>query len=200
MKVNFYLFKIKLGLNLSQVVYVWSKGTSMKKLFVISLLSILSTVGYCFDKTVDYVDMNRFMGKWYVVAGRFTALEKNVFNAVESYSWNASKNMIEIDFKYNKGSFSGPVKKIPQKGWIKNSKTNAHWIVSPIWPLKFDYLVIGLGENYEWTAIGVPNEAYLWVMTRDPSISKQGIDSILDNLENLGYNTENSVYVEHDIP
>lgn len=170
----------------------------MKKFILFSLLSLIASVGHCFDKTVDYVDMNRFMGKWYVVAGRFTPLEKNVFNAVETYSWNSSKQMIEIDFKYNKGSFTGPVKKIPQKGWIKNQKTNAHWTVSPIWPLKFDYLVIGLGENYEWTAIGVPNEAYLWIMTRDPEISAQNLDAILDYLEGVGYNTDNLVLVEHE--
>jgi apolipoprotein D and lipocalin family protein len=169
-----------------------------KQIFTIFFLFI-SFSAQSFDKTVDFVDMNRFMGKWYVVAGRFTALEKNMFNAVETYSWNSSRNMIEIDFKYNKGSFTGPVKKIPQKGWIKNSKTNAHWIVSPMWPLKFNYLVIGLGDDYEWTAIGVPNEAYLWIMSRDPQMTKDKIEEILRTLENDKYNIDNLVYVEHDL-
>jgi apolipoprotein D and lipocalin family protein len=171
----------------------------MKKQIFTTLFLFISFSVQAFDKTVDFVDMNRFMGKWYVVAGRFTALEKNMFNAVETYSWNPSRNMIEIDFKYNKGSFTGPVKKIPQKGWIKNSKTNAHWIVSPMWPLKFNYLVIGLGDDYEWTAIGVPNEAYLWIMSRDPHMTKDKIEEILRTLENKKYNIDNLVYVEHDI-
>ncbi len=171
----------------------------MKKQIFMTLFLFISFSALAFDKTVDFVDMNRFMGKWYVVAGRFTALEKNMFNAVETYSWNSAREMIEIDFKYNKGSFTGPVKKIPQKGWIKNSKTNAHWIVSPMWPLKFNYLVIGLGDDYEWTAIGVPNEAYLWIMSRDPHMTKDKIEEILRTLENKKYNIDNLVYVEHDI-
>lgn len=169
----------------------------MKKLAFIIYFAVITNFAYSYDKTVDFVDMSRFMGKWYVVAGRFTALEKNVFNAVESYSWNSEKNMIEIDFKYNKGSLTGPIKKIPQKGWIKNNTSNAHWIVSPIWPLKFDYLVIGLGDNYEWTAIGVPNEAYLWIMSRTPNISKEAVEEIILRLSDEGYNTGNIISVEH---
>jgi apolipoprotein D and lipocalin family protein len=175
-----------------------AKGKFMKKLLATLVFFILSVHAYSFDKTVDFVDIDRFMGKWHVVAGRFTALEKNMYNAVETYNWNPVKNRIEIDFKYNKGSFNGPVKKIPQKGWIQNTTTNAHWIVSPLWPLKFDYLVIGLGEDYEWTAIGVPSEAYLWIMSRDPHMTKDKVDEILRTLENNKYNIENLVFVEHD--
>jgi apolipoprotein D and lipocalin family protein len=170
----------------------------MKKILITLLFLMLNPHAYSFDKTVEYVDMNRFMGKWHVVAGRFTALEKNMFNAVETYKWNPVQNRIEIDFKYNMGSFTGPIKKIPQKGWIKNSTTNAHWIVSPFWPLKFDYLVIGLGDNYEWTAIGVPNEAYLWIMSRDPHMTKEQINGILHILEVDNYNIKNLVFVEHE--
>jgi apolipoprotein D and lipocalin family protein len=67
-----------------------------------------------------------------------------------------------------------------------------------LWPLKFDYLVIGLGDDYEWTAIGVPNEAYLWIMSRDPNITKDKIEEILRTLESDKYNIENIVYVEHN--
>ena len=171
----------------------------MKKQVYTILFLFISFSAHCFDKTVDFVDMNRFRGKWHVVAGRFTALEKDMYNAVETYNWNPIKNRIEIDFKYNKGFLSGPIKKIPQKGWIKNTTTNAHWIVSPLWPLKFDYLVIGLGDDYEWTAIGVPNEAYLWIMSRDPHMTKDKVEEILRLLERDKYNIEDLVYVEHDL-
>ena len=66
-------------------------------------------------KTVDYVNRDKFMVSWYVQAGRFTPLEKNVTNAIEKYTWNENKQLIQIDFSYNKGSFDGPLKKIPQK-------------------------------------------------------------------------------------
>jgi apolipoprotein D and lipocalin family protein len=39
-------------------------------------------------KTVDEVDINRFMGDWYVLAHIPSYVEKNAFNAVESYKLN----------------------------------------------------------------------------------------------------------------
>ena len=39
-------------------------------------------------KTVDQVDIDRFMGPWYVIANIPTFLEKGAHNAVETYSLN----------------------------------------------------------------------------------------------------------------
>jgi apolipoprotein D and lipocalin family protein len=138
------------------------------------------------------------MGDWYVQAGRFSFLEKDVFNGVESYTWNAKKNRIDIDFSYNQGSFTGPIKKAPQKGWVLDTNTNAWWKVSPLWPLKFDYLVIALADDYSWTAIGVPNEKYLWIMSREPHFSKDKTAEILKEIEGEGYDISNIVHVQHN--
>ena len=39
-------------------------------------------------ETVDYVDLERFMGDWYVIANIPTFLEKGAHNAVETYALN----------------------------------------------------------------------------------------------------------------
>jgi apolipoprotein D and lipocalin family protein len=171
----------------------------MKHTILFSLFSFLfSFSAFAYDKTVDFVDIERFMGDWYVVAGRFTPLEKDVFNGVETYKWNAKANRIDIGFTYNQGSLNGPVKSLPQKGWIYNTTTNAHWKVSPLWPLKLDYLVIGLAADYDWTVIGVPNEKYVWIMSRNPKLPRETIESIIDELKIKGYNTDRILYVEHN--
>jgi len=169
-----------------------------KKIFLLSLLtSIFSSVNAQTGnyKTVDYVNRDRFMISWYVQAGRFTPLEKNVTNAIEKYTWNEKKQYIEIDFSYNQGSFNGKLKKIPQTGYIENKKTNAHWKISPLWPLKFDYLIIALDPDYKWTAIGVPSEKYLWIMTQEPQISKEKLDQIIKEVEAIGYPVDNLTFV-----
>jgi len=167
-------------------------------LVILSLFTTLSTSA-CAQvenfKTVSHVDRARFMGDWYVQAGRFTPLEKDVTNALEKYTWNAEKERIEIDFSYNQGSFTGPVKKIPQKGYIQNKETNAHWKVSPLWPLKFDYLIVALDPDYQWTAIGVPSQKYLWVMTREVQMPKEKLDQVLKMIEAEGYPVDNLTMV-----
>jgi apolipoprotein D and lipocalin family protein len=147
-----------------------------------------STTGY--EKTVAKVEIDKFMKKWYVIAGRFTFLEKGAHNAVEVYSFNAAKDRIDIDFYFNRDSFDGPIKKIPQKAWIQNKETNANWEVSPFWPLKFDYLVIALADDYSWTAIGVPNQKYIWIMAQDWQMSDETLQSIVKKIESVGYATK----------
>ncbi len=171
----------------------------MKKnlLFVSLFASLITAVNAKAEnfKTVDYVDRDRFMTSWYVQAGRFTPLEKDVTNAIEKYTWNEQKQNIEIDFSYNQGGFDGKLKKIPQTGYIENTKTNAHWKISPLWPLKFDYLVIALDPDYKWTAIGVPSEKYLWIMTKDQQVSKAKLDKIIKEIEVIGYPVDNLTIV-----
>jgi apolipoprotein D and lipocalin family protein len=120
--------------------------------------------------TVERIDIPRYMGRWYVIANIPTFIEKGAHNAVELYAWNAEKDRIDIDFRFNKGSFDGKLKIYPQKAWIHDTRTNAEWRIQPVWPLKFAYLVLDLGEDYEYTVIGVPNRKYIWIMAREPEM------------------------------
>lgn len=169
----------------------------MKTLLIMVSLLISGCAHADYMNTVDQVDIQRFMGKWYVLAGRFTYFEQDVHNGLETYTWNAEKNRIDISFTYNKGSFDGPQKALPQKGWIENTQTNAHWKVSPLWPLKFDYLIIDLAPDYSWTAIGVPSQKYLWIMARNWQNADAVIQEAVARLNAKGYNTENLVLVPH---
>lgn len=171
------------------------KKTSLLGIVVMSLLN--ASCAHSFDRTVSYLDRDRFMGTWYVQAGRFTWFEKGAFNATETYTWNEKKQQIDIDFRFNKDSLTGSEKRIPQTGWIKDQTTHATWKISPFWPLRFTYLVIALDVNYEWTAIGVPNQNYLWIMSRDTNFSRARIDDVLKQVSELGYSTSDVVYVEH---
>ena len=165
------------------------------KYLILFFLFGCSSVEY--NKTVEKIDIEKFMGRWFVQAGRFTFLEKGAFNAFETYTYNKAEDRIDIDFTFNKKSLDGEKKSIPQKGWIHNKNTNAHWKVSPFWPLKFDYLVIDLAADYSWTAIGVPNQKYLWIMSRSPSFDEQQIREVLDRLNEKNYDIGELVTVEH---
>ena len=152
----------------------WMKGIPLERILKALLLaggvmaSLLTLAGCTstsdYYKTASYVDMDRFMGEWFVIAGRFTYFEEGAHNAVETYKYNREKKKIEIGFRFNKDSLDGEVKEIPQSGWIHNTSTNAHWKVSPMWPLKFDYLILDRAEDYsgrQWVS-PIKNIFGLW--------------------------------------
>lgn len=171
---------------------------------ILSILFLLPTLGCTTTesnvKTVSSVDINKFMGDWYVLAGRFTFLEKDVHNALERYTWNAEKERIDVAFTYNKGSLTGPQQSIPQKAWVFDSVSKAHWKVSPFWPFKFDYLIVALDKDYRWTAIGVPDQKYLWIMARDWKNPEATVAAAVKALNEASYDSSRLVLVPQQWP
>jgi apolipoprotein D and lipocalin family protein len=162
-------------------------------MFLLTLLIGCSQVSY--DKQVAFVERDRFMGTWYVHAGRFTSLEDDAFTPIEKYTWNEKEQRIDIDYSYRDGSVTGELKKIPQKAWIEKHPSNARWQVRPIWPLLFDYRVVALDPDYQWTAIGVPSEKYLWIMARSTKFSREQVTHVLEQLKAEGYDTADIKYL-----
>lgn len=152
------------------------------------LLSCQSSEPY--TKTVESVNFEQYLGKWYVIANRPTMFETDAYNATETYSLNKQTGKVDVDFKYKKGGFDGPEKAVPQTAWVHDEKTKAHWKISLWWlPFNQDYLIIDLDSAYQWTVVGVPNQKYLWVMSRKPEMDDAILSKILTDVKNKGYDT-----------
>ena len=159
-------------------------------MFRILLVMHLISIGIAKDSkmlhTVDYVDIDKFMGKWYVVGVIPTFAEKDAVNAIETYELNEKGN-IDITFTHHKKSPDGEFKKYHPKGFIFNKETNSEWRVQFFWPFKFKYLVIDLAEDYRYTVIGVPSKKYLWIMARSTTLSDDDNILIRKKLIEQGY-------------
>lgn len=145
-------------------------------------------------ETVDYVDVDRFMGIWYVIGVIPTFVEKDAVNAVEKYELNEDGD-IDITFTHYKKEPTGEFKEYHPKGFIYDKNTNAEWRVQFLWPLKFKYLVIDLAEDYRYTVIGVPNRKYLWIMARDTKLNAEDYSNIKNRLVEQGYDISKIVDV-----
>ena len=137
-------------------------------------------------KTVNYVDLEKYMGDWYVIANIPTFIEKNATNAIESYKLS-SDGTIHTTFSFYKGSPKGEKKIYRPKGFVFNTETNAEWRMQFLWPFKLPFLIIELDEDYSYTVIGYPSKKYVWIMARDPQMEEKRYNLILDNLSKIGY-------------
>jgi apolipoprotein D and lipocalin family protein len=137
-------------------------------------------------ETVDYVDLERFMGDWYVIANIPTFLEKDAYNAVENYEMN-DDGTIATTFTFRKGGFDGEKKVYTPKGFVRDDASNALWGMRFIWPIKADYRIVYLDDDYSQTIIGRQKRDFVWVMAREPNISEADYEMLLDVVESLGY-------------
>ena len=158
-------------------------------LLVVASLTLAACAGSGPEmETVDYVDLERFMGDWYVIANIPTFLEKGAHNAVETYEMN-DDGTISTKFTFRDGSFDGEKKEYNPKGFVRDTGSNAIWGMRFIWPIKADYRVVYLDEDYSQTIIGRQKRDFVWIMAREPDISDSDYAMLLGVVESLGYDT-----------
>ena len=138
---------------------------------------------------VEYVDLDRFMGDWYVIATIPTFLERDAYNPIETYQRD-SDGSIATTFTFNKGSLNGPTKIYRPRGFVKDKRTNAIWGMQFVWPIKADYRIVYLDDNYQQTIIGRTSRDYVWIMARTSSISQQDYSNLGELVDSLGYDLD----------
>ncbi len=139
-------------------------------------------------RTVDYVDLERFMGEWYVIANIPTFLEEGAHNAVESYRLD-DDGTIATTFSFRDGGFDGEVETYTPRGFVRDRESNAVWGMQFIWPFKAEYRIVYLDRDYSQTIIGRSQRDYVWIMARTPEISEADLQSMLSLLADEGYDT-----------
>lgn len=148
--------------------------------------------------TVNYVDLERFMGDCYVIASIPTFIEKQAYNAIETYRLD-DDGTVATTFRFNKGSHDGPLKEYYPRGFIRDTQSNAVWGMQFIWPFKAEYRIIYLSDDYSQTVIGRTKRDYVWIMTREPSISEEKYASILEFLQEQDYDISKVLKVPQQI-
>ena len=157
------------------------------------LLILLALAGCSKDiNTVARVELERFMGDWYVIAILPNPIEKNAVNGIESYTLNKDGS-IDVIYKFRKGKPDGKEKIMRPRGKVFNKVTNAEWRIQLFKPFWSKYLIVYLDEEYRYTAIGIPSRKFVWIMSRTPEMPAEEYAKILKKLAEDGYNTQKIV-------
>ncbi|OIO75528.1 MAG: hypothetical protein AUJ85_02910 [Elusimicrobia bacterium CG1_02_37_114] len=161
----------------------------MKTMFAVFLLSLALNFSYAEMaemKTVDSVDLNRYLGKWYEIAKYPNWFEKNLTAVTAAYSLR-DDGKIKVLNAGRKGSPDGKEKTALGKAWVADKKTNAKLKVQFFWPFSGNYWIIELGSNYEYAVVGEPKRKYLWILGRTPEMNEKLYNELLKRIEKHGY-------------
>ena len=161
-------------------------GAGLPALFLSLLLAGCSSMKPL--DAVDSVDLERFMGDWYVIAHIPTFLEDEAYNAIERYDLN-DDGTVATTFTFNNGGFDGEAKRYEPKGFPDASTNNAIWGMRFVWPIKADYRIVYLDEDYSVTIIGRNKRDYVWLMAREPVLSDARYAELVERIAGMGYDT-----------
>lgn len=137
-------------------------------------------------KTVAHVDLQRYVGDWYVFANIPYSLENGKVGTLDRYAMRSDGKMDNI-FMFRRGSLDAPLQQWKGVAWVQNKETNAEWRVQFVWPLRAPYLVIDLDKDYQWSVIGYPSRKLAWVLTRKPVLDEATYQGILQRIKKQGY-------------
>jgi apolipoprotein D and lipocalin family protein len=134
------------------------------------------------------------MGPWYVIGVIRTFLEKDIYNAIESYEL-AADGTIKTTFTFNKGALDGPAKRMQPKGFVVEGSNNAIWGMQFVWPIKAEFVISHVDAGYTETIIARSARDYVWIMARTPTIDAARYAALVARVESMGYDISKLVKV-----
>lgn len=162
----------------------------MLKYLMLAGLAGIGLVG-CGDsrpplKTVPHVDLQRYLGTWYVVANIPYSLENGKVATADVYTMR-DDGMMGNSYVFRRNDFSAPEEHWDGYAWVIDGTGNAEWRVRFIWPFSATYLVIDLDPDYRWAVVGHPSRDLFWVLSRTRQLDATIYAGILQRAAAQGY-------------
>jgi apolipoprotein D and lipocalin family protein len=133
-------------------------------------------------QTVPYLDLNRYLGKWYEIASFPQSFQKGCVATTAEYSLRRN-GKIDVRNECRLDTLDGPAKVANGVARVVDRQTNAKLKVTFFWPFSGDYWVIDLDSDYRWAVVGDPSRDYLWILSRTPQLDEALYQDILTRLQ-----------------
>jgi lipocalin len=137
-------------------------------------------------KTVEHVDVKRYMGTWFEVAKLPQRFEKGLVGIKATYTLLPDGKVSVLNSGY-KEDFNGKLKTIKGKAWVADTATNAKLKVSFFWPFIGNYWILELGKEYEYAVVGEESRKYLWILSRTPQMDEALYNELLKRVQDRGF-------------
>jgi apolipoprotein D and lipocalin family protein len=137
-------------------------------------------------KTVEHVDVTKYMGTWYEIAKLPQKYENGLVGVTANYSLLANGKVGVLNKGYV-NDFNGIEKTAKGKARVVDSTTNAKLKVSFFWPFSADYWILELGKEYEYAVVGEDSRKYLWILSRTPQMDEAVYNEVLKRVQAWGF-------------
>jgi apolipoprotein D and lipocalin family protein len=144
---------------------------------------------------VGWLDLERYMGRWYVIANIPYFAERGNLAPYVEYSLRPDGL---VDDRYSaRDSFEQPP--FVKQGMIEitNPITRAEGRITFLPPLWQDYAVLFVDEAYRYSIIGHPTREYCWLFAREPRIDADMYQAMLAVARANGFDTSRILRIPH---
>ncbi len=144
-------------------------------------------------KTVDSVELQEYLGKWYEIAAIPQSFQKKCVGNTSAVYEAAEDGLISVVNTCDTASgvasvANGRAKVIDTNS---NSKLKVTFVKFLGWQflLGGDYWILAIGENYSYAIVGAPGRDYAWILSRTPGMTKEKMIEAHEALVAQGFDT-----------
>lgn len=165
----------------------------MNKLILLFMFSIVQFSWSQEAVTTRFVDLNRYLGKWYEIASIPQSFQRKCVSDTTAEYSKDEKGEVNV---YN-SCLDKDGQVVGAKGHAKVVDTNSNaklkvtflklggWIFVP----GGNYWVLELDSNYKWAVVGEPNQKNGWILSRTPSLPLATLKMLAEKIEAQGYDS-----------
>lgn len=155
------------------------------KTFIVCLFLLLHGAAADKNTPVAKLDLKKYAGTWYSLYSIPTIFDKGSRETTTKYTLN-SEGYYDVLTTYKKPGdetvHSRKSKMFPSETII-NGELKAQFI----WPIKVDYWIIELADDYSYVVVGHPDHKFLFIMSRSQKLAKKDYDDIVARCKAKGY-------------
>ena len=142
-------------------------------------------------QAVQSVDLNRYAGKWYEIVRLPMFFQRNCASDVTATYTLQPTGKVEVNNQCM-GKDGKPMQSIGEatKNGDSGSKLKVTFLPQGLrWlPVgKADYWVLALDPNYSHALVGTPNQKYLWILSRTPTMDEDTYQTMVATAKSQGY-------------
>ena len=179
--------------------------TSRNATRLLGLLLLCGALSGCpMLETVPNVDLGRYQGLWYQVAGFPFPPTDNLVGITADYIL-LDDGTVRVENRGFVGSFDGNEDVIEGIARVVDETTNSKLSVS--FPSVFgglfpgQYWIIELDEeNYNYAVVSDSLRFTLFILSRTPTLDQETFDMLIDNLDARGFDTSRIVSIPQQAP
>jgi apolipoprotein D and lipocalin family protein len=150
-------------------------------------------------KPVQNFDVQRYLGTWYEIARLDHSFERGLSNVSATYTLRDDGGIDVLNKGFDRRT--GKWKQAQGRGYFVSDPNVGHLKVSFFGPFYGSYIVIALdSEEYRYALVCGSSRSYLWVLARETSLDRAILDELLRQARQLGFQTDQLIFVEHDRP
>ena len=132
-------------------------------------------------KAVEHVDLNRYMGRWYMISNIPYFAERGNVAARVDYSLRQDGEIDDL-LTAQEGFDNPPFTRLGRIS-ISDPVTHAEGMITFMPPLSQPFSIVYVDDTYQYTVVAHPSRNFCWIFSRKPRMSDEAYQRVLDVLK-----------------